>query len=1421
MQKVVVSRRNFIVASFCVVALLSLPSSASAQSDGALSKVFTPDTIGPGNVSTITFTITNSGAAPITGVQFTDVLPVVPGAMIIADPGNASTTCDLGASGSLSAPDGGGTIALSEAQLGAGVMWTVTVDVTASTPGVHTNPAIMLEYNELGGDPPTSSPVDLTVVTTLPGFSKSFAPSSVPLGDRSTLTFTVDNTANASAVVNLDFTDNLPAGMLVADPANASTDCNSPNPALITTLTSVPGTSAIILDANGLGFGGLEVLPAGATCTVTVDVTTTGAGMLDNVTQDLLATGVSCGKASDTLDVSTTAIALQKSFTDDPVAPGATTTLDFNIDNFDRNYSATGVAFTDDLTTAVAGLTFDSLLSNDCGGSVAGAGTTTITFTGGNMAPQGTCTISVSLSVPLATAPGIYTNTTGAISGTVNGSPVVGNMASDDLYVEPIPVLTKEFLEDGTLNPDPVINAGDDVVLRFTVTNTSTTSMATDVEFLDELTDGSAGIPPDLTSGFLPFPVTVTLPPVPDPPCGAGSSLALVSRGTERQALELTGGSLAASPGPGDSCSFDVTLSIPSDFTPGIHLNTTEEPTATVDGATRVGSPASDTLTVISAPTLSKEFTDDPVAPGDTVTLEFTLSYPPDASGDATVISFTDDLAPVLAGLTANLPSTPDPPCGVGSSLTGSAGDTLLTLLGGTLSPGESCAFSVTLDVPAGAAPGSYTNTTSGVSATVAGEAATSAPASDDLDIQGLTFTKEFLGDPVVPGDAVPLRFTIENTHPTEDATDIDFTDNLAAVLPGVPDLSATLPPVTNTCGGADSGGPTSLNYAGGSLLTGLTCTIEYDVLVPAGAADGTYLNVTSNLTATQGGAVTVDPATDDLTVNSNLLYLTKEFTDDPVAPGGTVTLEFNLTNLDAGQAASAIGFTDDLNVTLTGLTFDSVLLNTCGGTVVGTGTTLITVSGASLAASGTCTIQASLSVPGGAAANVYTNTTSDVTGTIGGFPVSGDAASDDLEITQLLEFSKSFDGPTTATGMATLTFTITNPGANTATDISFSDNLDAVITGLVATSLPALPCGAGSSITGIGFLTFTGGELPPTGGTCSFDVDVLVPATATAGTFLNTTSDLEQAGLYVADPATADLVIEPPPTFAKSFAPNPIVAGAISTLTFTIDNSLSALDASALDFTDNLPAGVVVATPSGASTTCTGGTLTAAAGTGTITYTGGTVGAGATCTVTVDTAGIVPGGHLNTTEDLTSSSGNSGPASDTLTVTAPPPPTFAKVFTPDTIAIGGISTLTFTIDNTTALVPATRLAFTDNLPVAVQIATPNNAGTTCTGGTLTATAGTSVITYTGGTVAAIATCTVSVDVTSSTPGTHVNLSGNLTSSSGTSGTATDNLVVVPVPGFSKVFAPNPVPFNGTSVLTFTIDNTGSVLDATALDFTD
>ena len=1370
------------------LALLAATGASAGVLGPDFSKTFSPATIGPGSVSTLTFTIDNSAnSTPLTELAFTDVLPA---GVTLAAPASPVSLCG----GTLTAPDGGSTITLTDGTVGGFAICTIRVDATSSTPGTHMNVSGALTSTL--GDAGVAT-ADLTVATDRPGFSKSFSPGTVFLGGRSTLTFLIDNTLNPAQAVNMTFTDTLPTGVEVAGPANIVNTCDD---GAFTggVVTAVPGSSSI-----SLGFGGgidAAAVAAGGTCTISVDVVATGLGALENTSGELSANVSnvirSGGKAAATLNSIAAELLLIKEFTDDPVPPGGTVTLEFTIVNRVRDTPVTDLSFSDNLGDAGGTLTglaaVPPLPTDPCGSGSALTGTTTLSLTGGNLPGGGSCTFQVTLQVPLAATPGIYPNTTTPLLGDL-GEIFLGNAASDDLFVFAAPLLTKTFLD------DPVA-AGDSTRMEFTITNTSPTSVATDITFLDDLT------------AFLPFPISATLPAPGF--CGGGSSISLIGLGTEQQGLLMTGGSLAAA----DSCTFEVVLDLPATLAAGIYTNVTGEITATVDGETLTGSPASATVEVVGGVRLIKELTDDPVLPGGLVTLQLMLTHDPNALTDATGITFTDDLDAALTGLVAvGLPQ--NDVCGAGSQIDGMGS---LTFTGGTLAPGASCQFSVTLQVPMGALAGTYPNTTSDATATVSGLEVVTPGGADDLTVAGLGLAKEFTDDPVIPGGSVTLQFTLTNESGAPAASNIAFQDDLSAVAAGLTYDPGSIP--MTPCGVSSSITLQSANrrlvFAGGSLGPGEMCQFSVTVNVGAGVPSDVYVNRTSLFSAViDGNLLVLGNAVDNLIVAGDVLLLTKTFLTNPVGPGATVDLEFELTNLSLAGTATGITFTDNLGAALTGLQAITLPANGfCGAGSQLTGMGVLTLTGAELGPGASCIFTVTVQVPAMPAASMAINTTSQVTGTIGALGVTGDPASDTLEI-QSLDFTKSFDGPTVAGGTVVLTFTIDNLVDGAVADLAFTDDLDAVLSGLVATGLPLVDvCGVGSSVNGTSFLTFSGGSLGPSA-SCSFNVTLQVPAAAAEGTFPNTTSALFSAGLEVAEPATASLEVEPPPTFAKVFAPDVIATTGASTLTFTVDNGASAVAATDLDFTDNLPAGVVVANPSNASTTCTGGTLTATSGSGVITYTGGTVSALSFCAVSVDVTSDTAGIYDNTTGDLTSASGNSGMAMATLTVE--PPPTFAKVFVPDAIAATGISTLVFTIDNGASVLAATALDFTDNLPAAVVVASPSNGSTTCTGGTLTAVSGTGVITYTGGTVPALASCTVSVDVTSDTSGSHVNTTGELTSSSGSSGTAMATLLVDPPPDFSKSFDPANVSRGQVTTLTFVIDNTASSMDATGLDFTD
>ncbi len=1192
------------MSAFFALALM-ISTSAQAATPLTFSAALDNDDIGPGNVATLTYTLTNPDAVdPAANVAFSLSLPA---GVTLASPANGFTTCTDAV---LLAFDGGTTVDLSDGRLGTTSVCTVTVDVTSAAVASH---AITTgDLTSSSGNSGTAT-TTLTVNAAKPGVALSFSPNPVPLNGITTMTLSFDFSANTGIE---PFNINVPLGngLKVASLANASHTC------LTGTVSATPGASAVSF------FGAVN---GSAVCEMTVDIQAELGGIVATTTGQLFDNlSVGAGKASALVDVTVSPLNLGAFFVDDPVPPGGTVTLEYIITNFHPS-DATDLAFTDDLDATLSGLTAISLPAAPCGAGSTLTGTSTLTLAGGTLASGGSCTFSVTLQVPGAASPGAYVNTTTVINATIGGMSVTGNAGTDTLDVRTTPSISKSYVGDPTA-------AGGSVTVEYTITNTNTASPATDITFVENLDSLIPGITVTMlpTAGF----------------CGAGATLiaGLIIPPFSENGLQMTGGSLAA----GDSCSFQVTLQLAADSPHGAHTSTTGGVTATIGGTDYTGLGATDTLIVVTAPRLAMSFTDDPVAPGGTTTLEFTLSFDENAPGDATNVSFDVDLDGVITGMVATgLPA--NDVCGIGSQLSGTS---TISLTGATVSPNDSCTFSVTVQVPATATPTSHAVASSSVTGIALGVVVTSAAASDALSVSGVVVTKEFVDDPVVPGGVVSLRYSITNAIPGEALTNIAFTDDLGTVLSG---LVATALPLNGVCGaGSQLSGTDVITLTAGQLADGGSCTFTINLQVPAGASAGKYPSVTSAITAdTSGGSVSIDPVGDTLIIGDPLMF-SAQFTDDPVRIGSTVTLEFTIANADPSNAATGLTFTDDLGAALAGMAASGLpVSDVCGAGSELSGSDVITLTGGNIAAGGMCTFSVSVQLPDAASPGFdIVNTTSELSGTINGNGTSAPAASDSL-IIDFATLTKAFASTGVPGNTTTLTFTIENHSTAAIADISFLDDLSSMGAGFTAVTLPASGfCGAGSEITGSDTIVVRNANLAG-GATCTFDVDLLVAKNVDAGDYVNTTDEPTAGGQRLGPAATATLTVAfLPPEFTKAFAPATIDAGATTTLTFTIDNSAAGAPVSDLSFTDNLPAGVSVADPASASTTCTGGTITAVAGGNTIGYSGGTVAATSSCEIQVNVTANEPGTYTNTTEELTSSAGSSGTATATLTVNAAEP---------------------------------------------------------------------------------------------------------------------------------------------------------------------
>jgi LPXTG-site transpeptidase (sortase) family protein len=324
-------------------------------SPATISKTFSPNPVAVGATSTLTFTLTNpnTGVA-FTGVSFTDTLP----SGLTVSTGSSS---QCGGTLSTTAPR---TISLSGGTLAAGASCTVSVTVTTTASGVYDNVSGFVSSTEGGTNTGTTgiAAASLTVLQP-PSMSKLFAPNPILTNGTSTLTFTITNPNLNNALTGVAFSDTYPSGLQNAATPNAATNCTGG-------VVATPTTSSVNL--------GSATVPAGGSCTVTVNVTAASAGTYANTSGAVSSTNGGTGNtASNTLTVNppNPAIALLKQVSTSATGPwtnfvavstGSNVYYRFTIENIgdvpfnpvsvtDALVSTAGCTWTTPLPVAVSG----------------------------------------------------------------------------------------------------------------------------------------------------------------------------------------------------------------------------------------------------------------------------------------------------------------------------------------------------------------------------------------------------------------------------------------------------------------------------------------------------------------------------------------------------------------------------------------------------------------------------------------------------------------------------------------------------------------------------------------------------------------------------------------------------------------------------------------------------------------------------------------------------------------------------------------------------------------------------------------------------------------------------------------------------------------------------------------------------------
>ncbi|MCF0092948.1 DUF11 domain-containing protein [Micromonospora sp. MH99] len=1237
-----------------------------------LDKAFSPATIGQGQTSTLTFTVTNTDDLQAkNGMSFTDNLPGN-----VTATGVNSTTCSGAA---VTAPAGATSVDFT-GDIGLGVAsCTISVQVTSNVLGSYTDTGCVAPDGStipgcesnfptiVGINPPGAT--TLTVIPTVDlAVTKTGTPNPYVPGAPLTYTVAVTN-AGPSDAVGATVTDPLPAplaGFTWTCEASAGSTCTASGTGSIDDTVTVATGGTLTYTITG-------TVPSGTTGDLTNTTTLTPpAGVSDP------GCTPSCQSTIVIPATLTVGLAIVKTATPNPYVPGAPFSYTVTVTNGGPS-DAVGATVTDPLPAPLSAFTWTCEAS--AGSTCAATGTGNITDTV-TVLTGGTLTYTITGTVP--------SGTTGDLSNTATLTPPEGASDPDctpscqSTVVTPAaPTVDLAIVK--TATPNPYVPGAP---FSYTVTVTN-------------------GGPSDAVGA------TVS-DPLPAPLAGftwtceasAGSTCAASGTGSITDTVTvLAGGTLTYTisgtvpSGTSGDLSNTATLTPPGGVT---------DPDCTPSCQSTVVTPAGPVVDLA----VTKTAAPNPYVPG--APFSYTVTVTNGGPSDAVGATLSDPLPGPLSGFAWTCEASAGSTCA--ASGTGTITDTITVLAGGTLTYTISGTVSsgttgdltntATLTPPAGATDPDCTPSCQSTVVT---------PAAPTVD---LAVVKTPTPNPYVPGAPLTYTVTVTNGGPS-DAVGATVADPLPAPLSAFTWTCEASAGSTCTASGTGNITDTVTVLAGGTLTYTITGTVP----------SGTTGDLTNTATLTPPAGVSDPGCTPScqstviipaaLTVD---LAILKTATPNPYVPGASFSYTVTVTN---GGPSDAVGATvsDPLPAPLSGFTWtcEASAGSTCAASGTGSITDTVTVL-----AGGTLTYTITGTVPSG--------TTGDLTNTATLTPPAGVTDPDCTPscqstvvtpagpVVDLAIVKTATPSPYVPGASLTYTVTVTNRGPSDATGTTVTDPLPAPLAGFTWTC----EASAGSSCAASGTGNITDTVTVLAGGTLTYTITGTVPS-GTTGDLTNTATLSPPAGVTDPDctPSCQSTVVTPgTPTvdlaIVKTATPNPYVPGASFTYTVAVTNG-GPSDAVGATVSDPLPGPLSAFTwtcePS-AGSTCT------ASGTGNITDTV-TILAGGTLTYTI--TGTVPSG---TTGDLTNTATLTPPAGVTdpdctpscqSTVVTPAGPvvdlTVVKTATPDHYAPGTQVTFTVTVTNGGPS-DAVGATLTDPLPAPLATFTwtcEASTGSTCT----------------------------------------------------------------------------------------------------------
>ena len=1107
-----------------------------------------------------------------------------------------------------------------------------------------------------------------------------------------------------------------------------------------------------------------------------------------------------------------------KTFVTSPILPGGTTVMRITITNTNAGTAITSVALTDTYPVGLFNTATPTPTITATGGSSCTLGTVTAPANGNTLTLSGltigtagtrTCQIDVNVTAP---ANGAYVNSTGVVN---SANAPQGVAASATLNVMAPPTITKSF------SPSSIAGGGSSVLTIIIGNPGSNPINMTGVSFTDVFptTPGAMTLTNATTTNT----------------CTAGGTAGTL-RDSAGNGIGAGDVGIRIQPAAGATIPPGGTCTITANVTAAVAGNYSNTTTAVTSTNAGTGTTANATLSVARLG-IAKAFSPASINNGGTSTITFTISNP--TGGAVAGLAFTDAFPTGMSMSSATVGGT----C-TGVASNAGIGVTNFAVTAGAV-PVAGCTVTITIT---STSSGTSDNQSSGASYT--GFPTPGAPSNIATLIVAAppTVSKSFAPVAVAQNATSLLTITLTNSNSTA-ITGAGFTDTYPAGLvnTATPAGSSTCPSAVVTAAAAGN----TLVVSGATLPANSSCIVTVNV---SAAAAGSYTNTFPAGGLTTSGGTNAAAAAATLSVLS-VPTVAKSFSPTGVAVGQSSTMTITLTNPNSTVITGA-AFTDTYPANLRNATVPNAASNCPAGTVSASPTATnpgtLTFSAGSIPANGSCTV--TVDVVSSVSAN-YTNNTGAVTTTNAG---SGASASAILSV-GVPSIAKVFSPNPVQLGQSSvLNFTVTNGTPTAMTGVTFSDTLPTTPGAMTVASPVSTSNTCGGTfapISGAGSVTLTGGSIPANS-SCTVTVAV---ATAAIGSYTNTTGAVSATGPLTGNTATAGLVVNAAtPSLNKAFG-GALTVGGTQTLTFTVTQP-SGNTTQAFNFTDTLPAGLVLATPSVVTGTCAGGSVTATAGSNTITVTGRTitnVQTSCTISVTITTSASPVSGSCpqaantngnaqisafsNITRAIADAAYGGGAAGAAgsgacITVNTPTNLTLAKTNSSATVDAGATTTYTLTVTNTGNVASSGTITVVDVLPAGMTIAagavtlggaqaanwtcTAAGQNITCTSGTAIAGAGTSIFSFSP-TVSAATTGTLTNKAQIGGGGDPTNPSAPTAATAGactgtdapTEGCAIDGPDTVNAANISLAKSNGVATVNagGTTTYTLTVSNSGNV----------